>query len=82
MKYQKKKLNKKYKEHIDNYFIENPNKFKIYENYIKKFFCPNLFLTLDTKFDYKRIKFYEKKIRNTPLKNQAIKLINIYKKQI
>jgi spore coat polysaccharide biosynthesis protein SpsF len=78
----KKKLDKKYKEHIDNYFLENPKKFKIYENYLKKFFCPNLFLTLDTKFDYKRIKFYEEKIRNIPLKNQAIKIINIFKKQI
>lgn len=78
----KKKLKKKYTEHIDNYFIENPTKFKISENYVKKFFCPNLFLTLDTKFDFERIKFYEEKIRNTPIKHQAKKIINIFKKQI
>ena len=38
-----------------------------------------MFLTLDTKFDFERIKFYEEKIRNTPIKHQAKKIINIFK---
>jgi len=77
----KRKLNKKYSEHIDNYFLDNDKKFKILKNGIKKkYHCPNLFLTLDTKFDYERIKFYSKKLKKIPLKNQALRLIKIFNK--
>ena len=75
----KKNLSKKYREHIDNYFIENLERFKVLDKYNPKYFCPNLFLTLDTKFDYNRIKFYYKKIKNIGFKKQPEKLISIFK---
>ncbi len=76
----KKKLSKKYKEHIDNYFLDNKKKFKILKKKQEKYYCPNLFLTLDTNFDYKRIKFYANKLKRISLNNQATELIKIYKK--
>ena len=80
MIYQKKKLKKKYKEHVDNYFIENENKFKILKKYNKKYFCPNLFLTLDTRFDLKRIKYFASKIKNVEINKQPKKVIDIFNK--
>jgi spore coat polysaccharide biosynthesis protein SpsF len=76
----KKKLKKKYTEHVDNYFLDNEDKIQILKKFKKKYYCPNLFLTLDTKFDYKRIKFYANKIKKVPMKNQARKLIKIFNK--
>lgn len=77
-KISKMKLNKKYTEHVDNYFLENKSEFKILNKKNYKHFCPNLFLTLDTEFDYKRIKFYAKKIKNIPIKDQPLKVIKIF----
>ena len=76
----KKKLQKKYKEHVDNYFIENENKFKIFKKHEKKYFCPNLFLTLDTRFDLNRIKYFASKIKNIEINKQPKKVIDIFNK--
>ena len=80
LKVSKMKLTKKYSEHVDNYFIENKTKFKVLSRYNKKFFCPNLFLTLDTKFDLTRIEYFAKKIEKIPIRNQPLKLISVYRK--
>ena len=72
------KLTNKQKEHIDNYFIDNSKKYKILKRYNRKYFCPNLFLTLDTKFDLKRIKYFVNKIKNIQLKKQPEKIIKIF----
>jgi spore coat polysaccharide biosynthesis protein SpsF (cytidylyltransferase family) len=80
LKLSKLKLKEKYTEHIDNYFIENQNKFKILTRYNKQYFCPNLFLTLDTKFDLDRIRYFALKIKDIPIIKQPKMAINIFKK--
>lgn len=73
---------KKYLEHIENYCFDNLRKFKVLKDDISKFskyYCPDLQLVLDTKNDLKKIKFYINKLNEVPLKEQATKIINLFK---
>ena len=52
-----KAKNKIYKEHVENYCYDHPKKFKVF--YIKetdKYFFPDSSFTVDTKYDYERVK--------------------------
>ena len=78
----KKTKNKIYREHIENYCFDHPDKVNFYTTKISKnnrFFFPNLSLTLDTMKDYKKIIFLEKKLRKIKLKDQPQKLIGLFK---
>ena len=78
---QKAKL-KKYKEHIENFCLENKKFFRRYKPKIKIFVAPEINITLDTQNDFiklKRIYFYLKKFS---VKIQPQKLINYYKKNL
>ena len=53
-----------YREHIENYCYDNPNKFKIYYAYSKKNqFVKNLSLTVDYKSDFNKIKLMYTKFK-------------------
>jgi len=70
-----------YLEHVENYCFDNLKKFKILRpKHQKKYFLPNLKLSLDTLEDFKKIKFYYKKIKKTKKSKQPEYLIKIAKK--
>jgi spore coat polysaccharide biosynthesis protein SpsF len=72
---------KKYKEHIENFCFDNLSKFRLYPNtYKKKYMSSNLSLTLDTKNDFKKIKYIFKKLNCLNKNIKPEKIITLSKK--
>ncbi len=73
---------KNYREHVENFCFEFPEKFKIlYQKAPEYLYSPELNLTLDYEVDYHRLKQLYSLINNIPLMLQAKELINEVKKR-
>lgn len=71
----------KYREHIENYCFDNPNKFRIIKfKKNKKLNFPKLSFLLDNKKDFLKLKEAYNLINNVSYKNQPIKLIKRFSK--